>query len=452
MGVRARATIAFGLVGMGVAVSLGLLTWLLARSFLVEQREEAALQQAYADARLTRSALRASDPDVASFLTSLDDGDAGVVLRHREAWYSGSLEIDRATIPPDLHRVVAEGGAGRQRFESRDGELRLAVGVPLPAVDASYFEVFSLHELDRSLDVLRNILIGGAIATSLVAGVVGRGLAGRVVRPLGSVATTAREIAAGDLRARLERTDDPDLAPLADAFNTMTDALEERVAREARFASDVSHELRSPLAVLRAATEIIDRRHDQLPEGAASAFDLLRDELADFERMVLDLLEISRFDNAATELATAPVEVEPFVREALRLHAPDATLHVAADAPSRIVADPRRLLQVLQNLCQNAGTYGGGLAEAWVRRGPDGTVVLDLDDDGPGVPVHERGSIFERFRRGSAGAGAGPTTGSGLGLALVAEHVRLHGGHVEALSAPGGGARFRVTLPVERPT
>lgn len=450
-GLRARATAAFGAMGLGVAVAMGLLTWVLARSYLVDQREDAALRQAYADARLTRSALRASDVDVEDFLTGLGaSGDSTPIVRHREDWFAGSLSIGRDALPPDLQALVAEGGAGQQRFTGPDGTLHLGVGVALPAVDGAYFEVFALEELERSLAVLRQSLIAGAVITSLAAAAVGRAVAGRVLRPLTPITATARRVADGDLSARLSVDADPDLAPFTDAFNAMTSALEERIAVEARFASDVSHELRSPLAVLSASTEIIDRRRDQLPDIVVTAFDMLKSRLATFQTLVIDLLEISRFDNRAARLDLEPIQVEHVLRQLITAHAPAAQLTLD-DAPATVMADRRRLGQALTNICANANQYAGGVTSVTARSDGRTGLCIDLDDNGPGIAPEERRSIFDRFARGSAGQLGGPSSGSGLGLALVAEHLRLHGGSVEVLDAPGGGARFRVTIPGSKP-
>jgi len=121
------------------------------------------------------------------------------------------------------------------------------------------------------------------------------------------------------------------------------------------------------------------------------------------------------------------------------------SVQVTSTAPEVAVVDKRRLGQVLQNLLENADRYAGGPTAIGLD-GDGSNLVITVDDAGPGVPAHERTHIFNRFARGSAGALS--TEGSGLGLALVAEHVRLHGGTVAVGDAPGGGARFRITLPL----
>jgi signal transduction histidine kinase len=109
-----------------------------------------------------------------------------------------------------------------------------------------------------------------------------------------------------------------------------------------------------------------------------------------------------------------------------------------------VVGDKRRLGQVLQNLLENADRYGGGPTSVLLG-GDEGYLDITVDDAGPGVAEHERTHIFNRFARGRSGVAT--TEGSGLGLALVAEHVRLHGGTISAEESPAGGARFHVRLP-----
>ena len=117
----------------------------------------------------------------------------------------------------------------------------------------------------------------------------------------------------------------------------------------------------------------------------------------------------------------------------------------APTSPPVVVGDKRRLGQVLQNLLENADRYGGGATCVHIGGDPEHLVVA-VDDDGPGVAEHERTHIFNRFARGRSGTAAA-NEGSGLGLALVAEHVRLHGGTIQAEESPGGGARFSVRIP-----
>jgi signal transduction histidine kinase len=349
-----------------------------------------------------------------------------------------------------LFALVADGHAGHQRVQGPDGRTQLIVGIALPAIDAAYFEVFPLNELQRTLSTLRYILLAATLVTVGAAAVFGRYAASRVVRPLEPVATAAQLIAGGEFGTRLPAGGDRDLGPLTDAFNTMAASLEERIARDARFASDVSHELRSPLAVLAASIEIIERRRAELSPTVEATVDVLAERVADFQTLVLALLELSRLDSHVTSIDPEPIDVRVFVRQLLASRAPQATLRVDEDVPAHVVADRQRLAQVLANIVDNAGRYAGGTTNCHVHvTAVD--LVIDLDDSGPGVDVTERKAIFERFARGSAGRRAGSSSGTGLGLPLAAEHVKLHGGHVHVTDAPGGGARFRVIVPRSDP-
>lgn len=453
IGLRARAAVSFAATGCAVAVVFAVVTYSLARDYLVSQREQAAARQAYANARLTRAALRSPQPDVVGLLSGIaGEPDSNSLVRHGGRWYSTSVEVGADSVPRDLVRVVsARGDAGSQRYRSSDGSLILATGVPLPGVEALYFQLVPLQELEGTLDVLSRLVAVGALIATLGAGIVGAAAARRLVKPLAPIGVAAGRIARGELGTRLELAADADLQPLVDAFNDMASALEARVAREARFSADVTHELRSPLAAVAAATQVIDRRRDLLPREVQNAFDVVTEKIQTLQQTVLDLLEISRIDADSAAVTFERVELRPFLNRLMDLHETDGTLLcVADDAPQTFSADRRRLAQALGNVLANASAYGGGAVAVYVEtEGPE--LRFLIDDRGPGVDPSERDAIFGRFARGDAGVRSGSASGTGLGLALAAEQVALHGGRIWAEDAPGGGARFVIALPVERP-
>lgn len=450
VGLRARAAVGFAVTGLLVAVVVALTGYSLARQYLLDQRDDAARAQAYVNARLMRSALRENNADIPALLANIDSGGASeAILRYRGTWYSTVIGGADA-VPADLARLVGDGRAGLQRVAGSDGRPRLAVGVPVPAVDAEWFEVFPLDDVERTLDLLARSSVLAGLAASAAAGGLGWAGAGRVVRPLGPVGVAAGRIAGGDLRTRLPTPDDPDLRPLVDAFNEMAAALEARVDREIRFTADVTHELRSPLAAIRAAVDVLQRRRGTLSPDAADILDVLSQRVTGFERMVVELLDIARTDAGTAELDPEPIEVRTFVQELVDEHAPQARVVVDDRVPARVHADRRRLAQALANIMDNAAAYAGGTTEVAVGCTGGGGLRIALDDEGPGVPPEEREAIFGRFNRGSAGIDAGAATGTGLGLALVDEHVRLHGGQVHVEAAPAGGARFVLELPGAR--
>lgn len=453
LGLRARATAAFTIGALVLSLLFAVATYAAARSYLLRQRENVALRQTYVNARLVRSALRASAEEVPQVLASLETpAGSNSVLERDGEWFATAVVAGRDALPPGLRAEVLGGQPARQRFR-RDGVLRLAIGVPLPAREAAYFEVFSLEELDDTLRALGTTLAIAATATTLGGAAIGRWGSRRVLKPVSDVAEAASAIAGGRLDTRLEVSDDPDLAALASSFNEMVDALRERIARDARFASDVSHELRSPLTTLAAALEVLQTRRGELPERSQAALDLLSEEVQRFERLVQDLLEISRLDAGASELALDEVRLGQLVLHAVEAAAPGGELMVDLDAAAAqlvVRADKRRIERVLANLMENARIHGGGVVRIAVEH-QNGHVRLAIEDAGPGVPPEDRERIFERFSRGAGAGRRGRGEGSGLGLALVAEHVRLHGGRAWVEERESGGSRFLVELPVATP-
>lgn len=448
LGLRARVTVAFGFGALALSAVLSILAYGLVRNYLLDQREDGAMSQTFLNAKLVRDTLRSPDVEGSGGLTSIETPNrGGAVLRHGDRWSQNSILVGRDALPASLRDIVLEGVPARMRF-NLTGEPFLAVGVPIPEVGADYFEVFSLRDVDRTLEILGYSLFGAAILTTLAGAAIGSWAAARVVRPLATVSDAAVAIAGGRLDTRLVAADDPDLAPFAESFNQMVDALHRRIERDARFASDVSHELRSPLTTLSTSLDVILARRNSLPARARAALDLLAAEVQRFQRMVEDLLEISRSDAGALELNLE--EVDPAV---LVHHAVDSTGQVVPiDVDpgldgTFIRADKRRLVRVIGNLIENAAAYGGGATGVVIEKVAGG-VRISVEDQGPGVPVGERDQVFERFFRGSASGRRGTGVGSGLGLALVADHVALHGGKVWVEDGPGGkGARFVVELP-----
>ena len=449
LGLRARIIAAFALGALVLSAGLAIMTYELARRYLLDQRVRSVVGRTYAAASVVGNELLAPEPEIPRVLSAvaLPVGSQAVLL-HDGRWFAASLEVGRDDIPEALRNQASGGTPGRQLFRLR-GVAHLAVGVPLAEGTGAYFEVSSLAELDRTLRTLRNAL-GAAAAVTTVGGVaVGIWAGGRLLRPLTEAAEAAAAVGSGRLDVRLETTGDADLDTLTDAFNAMTSALEKRMERDARFASAVSHELRSPLTTLATSAEVLRRRRDELPERARSALDLLEGDVRRFQRLVEDLLEMSRIGAGAAEVTLEPVRPEELAAHALRsANASDVPLDVDPAASDVIVhIDKRRMERVIVNLVDNARTHGGGTLRVAIEAGEHNLVRLAVEDAGPGVSPEDRDRIFEPFIRGRAAGRRASADGTGLGLALVAEHVRLNGGRVWAQDRPGGGARFVVELP-----
>jgi signal transduction histidine kinase len=363
--------------------------------------------------------------------------------------------IDENTIPSVFRSEVLDLRIADYLYTAQTevgSTTNYIVGVYMSDLDAKYYEVLSLEELENTTASLRQILLATAIMAGLAGAALGYYAARRVLAPVFRVSNAAQAIADGDFKTRLDLTTDPDLEVLSRSFNDMVDALEVRIRRDERFASDVSHELRSPLMTLTASVEVLERRRGSLPEVAQRAVDLLRQDLTRFERLVEDLLEISRMDAGAVQLQSSPFLLSEFLINVIaQSRSPEIELsYPDKDRNLVISADKRRLAQVLTNLIDNAQMYAGGATAIRYRRVGEQVLIM-VEDNGPGVPPGEREQIFDRFSRAGSDAGRrARDSGVGLGLSLVAEHVRLHGGRVWVTDRTDGrtGARFVVELPV----
>jgi signal transduction histidine kinase len=203
---------------------------------------------------------------------------------------------------------------------------------------------------------------------------------------------------------------------------------------------------------LSASVDVLQTRRDELSERSQAALDLLAAEVGRFSQLVEDLLEISRYDAGAVRLELDEIRLAEFVMQAVRASSNGRNVPVELDSELASVvvqADKRRLARVVANLLDNARKYANGATSVSLCR-VDDSVQIAVEDDGPGIPEDERDIVFERFARGGGAGRRGSGEGVGLGLALVAEHVRLHGGRVWVEDRGPGepGARFVVELPV----
>jgi two-component system, OmpR family, sensor histidine kinase MtrB len=442
---RTRVTLFFSLTAFTASVALALVTFFLARSFLIDQRANVAHAQAFANARIIRDQLRIDADRIGDEISSIRTETGGFgLLRFEGREYSPNLSVVAADrLPSQLQAITASGATADQRF-SFDGEPYLGVGVYIRAYKAQYFEAFPLSDTDRSLQVISRALIAGIGVTTLLAAFLGWWISRRLLRPISRVAVAAESLASGGLDTRLPPETDPDLARLAGSFNNMADAVKARIEREAMFASDVSHELRSPITALSAAVSVLEGRRDDLPERSQQALDVVVGQVRRFDQMVMDLLELSRIDAGSTELHREDVALDELItRIAHRYGFAETPIEISKNVPPSVRVDKVRFERILANLLENAREHAGGPSKVTADVQGRRTLVLTVEDAGPGVARGERSRIFERFARGSA---ARHRVGTGLGLALVAEHAQAHGGEAWVEDRPGGGACFKVSF------
>jgi HAMP domain-containing protein len=350
---RARVTVLFFLAGLLLASALALLTFSLARRQLANQREDVALRQAFVNASVMRELLRNErlSPNQIIFQVRPDNG--GFALYHfnsDDRWFGQSNRFGFSDLPASLRKDVLDGDTSRERFVY-GGQPYLAVGVNVAEFDVQYFEVFPLAPLVRSLRVVGGSLVLGSTVAAILAAAVGWSASRRLLRPVSRVADAASELASGGLDTRLEPERDPDLDRLVTSFNDMADAVQDRIEREARFASDVSHELRSPITALSAAVELLDGRREELPERSQQALDVVVNQVHRFDQMVLDLLELSRLEAGVDESHQEPVVLSDIVR---KIVARNGYGDVPFDASRRsevpVILDRRRVERIVVNL------------------------------------------------------------------------------------------------------
>lgn len=447
---RGRLTWTFAVGAAVLSTIFAGLTYFGVRHIIVVSRQASDLQQAYVNAALVRSAVAQEPASLSSLLTSLDAATtSSSLVRLGSTWIEGTTVADPETIPATFR--VAGTEVIRQVVIENNVPV-LIIAVPLPAVRATYFQRRELADLNGTLNRLLGILVLGTLFTSGLGAYAGRRTTRRALAPLADTAHAARLVAEGDLTVRLA-SDAPhsEVATLSAAFNEMVDQLVRRLDRDARFASDVSHELRSPLTTLAMSAEVLRLHEGDLHPDAREALALLTTDVATFQSLVEDLLDIAKADAGTDALFN---EVLPFnelvnqcVLSATRRHQlPTTSLRSELPREYYVSVDRRRFERVITNLLENAYRYGGGRVTVTMLPS-NGGVEVAVDDNGPGIAPDERERVFERFYRGDLASRRGNAHGTGLGLALVSEHVKRFAGRVTITDSPLGGCRMVVWLP-----
>jgi signal transduction histidine kinase len=447
-GLRSSVTVAFAFGALVLSAALALGTYFSARHLLLQQRERTATRQAYTDGAIVRDSLLTSGTQVSDVLGSISPPTGTTIYVHRDGrWYSSSLDAPGQELTSEV-RPIVEGGSVGIGWADLSGPNAVVVGIPLPAIDAEYFEVAVAEELDQTLLTLGLALAICAGLTTIAGALLGRMASRRLMAPLGEVTAAAVKVSSGDMDARLTNTEDPDLAALVGAFNNMVDTLHDRLEQDARFAADVSHELRTPVTTLTTSLSLLENSTDLSPR-AVHAVELMAVELERFRRALEDLLTLGRLDAEAHEAHVSVLGSGELVRQALVASGrpPDLLMEPDGSSSESLVrVDRPQLLRALSNLFENADLHGGGLTS--VRILPRGDFVdIHVEDHGSGVAAPDRERIFERFAR-AGGRKAG--TGSGLGLSIVNQTVRNHQGSVWCTTRDGGGATFVLRLPTVR--
>ncbi|MGN6409697.1 MAG: sensor histidine kinase [Curtobacterium sp.] len=397
----------------------------------VRTAAESGLEQASARGEADGAAVVSGYEDVLVQVVS----DDGSVLAHGD-------DADPPALPT----------ADESRW-THDGERWLLVAdeVDLPGGgDATLVYGVSLDQADAAVGAAVALLAVGVPVLVVVMGAVTWVVTGRSLRPVERMRTEVETIRAARPDARVAVPDTGDeIARLATTMNTMLDRLDRSAAGQRRFVSDASHELRSPIATIRQHAEVAAAHPDRADVVELS--EVVRSEALRLQDLVNGLFELSRLDEGDVGVRR-PVDLDDLALDAVArarglLEAePPGSVRVDGSGigPARVLGDERLLAAVVRNLVDNAVRHAAApVVVALVEQ--DGCAVLTVDDDGAGIPAADRDRVFERLVR-LDDARSRDAGGAGLGLAIVRDAVRAHGGDVVVTDSSLGGARFAVRI------
>ena len=392
-------------------------------------------------------------------------------------WVGGNTFIPLATIPPDLIATVRGEQVGeKEKYDNQNNATpayepttiidnngqpsgpALAVGVPVGPYYQLYY-VYPFTSEQSTLLLMQRVLVGVGLALAVLLAAIASLVTRWVVLPVRHAAQAARRLSAGHLEERMRVLGVDDLAALATSFNEMADSLqgqlrelEELSEVQRQFVSDVSHELRTPLATIKMAADLLFESRGDLDAAASRSAELLQSQLDRFESLLVDLLEISRYDAGAATLVAELVDVCDLVRSSA-----DDAQQLAERRGSRIEfrlpasgcfaeVDRRRVERILRNILVNAVEHGEGKDVVVTTAVDSDAVAVSVRDYGVGLRPGDEQKVFERFWRADV-ARARTTGGTGLGLAISLEDALLHDGWLQAWGERGKGSVFRLTLP-----
>jgi signal transduction histidine kinase len=313
-----------------------------------------------------------------------------------------------------------------------DGHEALFVAANFPSVER--------NEIDDAVRTQAVVQFGMIIVATLL----GIALAGRVLRPLSHLADTAQTISATDLTRRIPVRGEDEASRIATAFNEMLERIERSFATQRQFLDDASHELRSPMTVIRGHIELLELEDD--PAEREAMIRVITDEIDRMNRIVEDLLLLARSERPGF-LTMEPVPIAELIDDVHRRASVLCSRNwlVGSHPTATLIADrqllTQALLQLAQNVCQH--TPEGTTARIGASLESGGRVALWIEDDGPGVPPDRASRVFERFVKGSE-----LSEGSGLGLSIVAAIAEAHGGEARLAAGRQVGARFEVSVPI----
>ena len=372
----------------------------------------------------------------------------------------------RALISRSLRKAVQqEGGIHWQSVSLRNSQGEKVPGIvvgtrvvlPLVGNYESYL-VYSLAYEQQTIYLVNQVLILGTAVLLGVLTVLMAAVSYSILSPARRAAKAARKVSAGNLQIHLPVRGTDELAQLSQALNNMATYLREQISDyeelstlQQRFVSDVSHELRTPLATIRMAADLIYDERDQLSETNARSATILHRQVDRFDKMLADLIEISRIDASVAQLSLSEVDIASLVAavvESNKALAESMGVKIELETFGDTVAevDSTRITRIAQNLVVNAIEFAESKPVQISIAGSDTAVAFQVRDHGPGMTDTVAQHVFDRFYRADPSRKR-TTGGTGLGLAISAEDAALHSGLLTVLSCPHQGSAFTLLLP-----
>jgi two-component system sensor histidine kinase MtrB len=431
--------------------------------FLLAGKNPIAIRKAISDLS-TNGTVFGTATNTAPYLIFIPAPGTSVV---KQNYTTVSAFLTGQMVPKNLRKDIRGDGNIHSSYQQITNTFGLSsevliTGSRIQIPDVGLYELYLLFNLDnqhKTLQIVSNSLIATGSALVFLVALVTLLVVRQVVRPVREAVKTAEALASGDLGKRMDVHGDDEIARLGTAFNEMANSLQLQINRlenlssvQQRFVGDVTHELRTPLTTLRMAAGLIHSSRKEFDPTLQRSVELMMLQLDRFERLLEDLLEISRFD--AEVAVIEPVEFDFCLLTAnsidnLRMVANEAGTHIELERPADsiyIKGDIRRVERILRNLLKNAIDHAESKPINVTIKQDEHSVAVAVRDHGIGLDKESAMRVFDRFWRADPSRSR-VRGGTGLGLSMALEDARLHNGELEVYGEPGRGANFVLTLP-----
>lgn len=376
------------------------------------------------------------------------------------AYFDSSEDSDiigKVVMRESINKCMKNGEQASSIRVNNNEATMMSVAVPLldgEKLAGSVYLVESLTDADMTIRNIRKNLIVFAIIISILVAILSLGLSIMTTAPIDNFISVSKEISKGNFNMKAKEKGTLELVEMAKALNYMSAELNDYEENRKKFVSDVSHELKTPLATIKLICDSIVTTDNPEPEMIQDFLGDLSDEVDRLTRIVERLLTLTKMDANQNSVALTPVDFEVMVNAIVRKLMPNAEAKdivlfpdFTASGLEPMMLDYDKIWEAVYNIVDNAIKYTpeGGFVKVGLAL-DNKKVIIRVEDNGPGIPVEEKDKIFERFYR-LDDSRARDTGGTGLGLAIAREAILLHGGEISVENSTEGGSIFVISLP-----